>query len=753
MKKFELKPYLLTVLAAWLLLSLGLFSGMFALVDTFSLTVEPAFLLGLCLLCALGSALVYAVPRADLRVGLVCLLCALLALFVWRRWEDFANGAQVLFYQISYGFHQAIPSILYYELPRAFSRSEQRECATVFLTAAVPLLALWLGPWLTLSWPVWPAAGAVAGLVSVPLFILREPSLLSLAAFLLFLSLVILTRRSYRDSASIGARRVLTALIPTALVLTLLGTAIPVNANPRPRWLEDLRLSVQRLSTADFSVGVGGVGSPTPGEQPFGRVGPLKFDGHTILQVKSSSIQRPLFLRGFSAGRYTAEGWMQLDTDSDPYPLGGFTDARHPFSFPYQSQPTVETATVLITDKGSNTDYYYIPYYPSQLLQDGIFVEDSYLEHPSGVNEYTFSFAPQREVRVADAGSGAVDAAFYDAQVEYSRWVYRHYLDVPYDLLSGEATQMIQDFAGSHALSQPGPGQTLTTADNAAQIVALTRQLSDYLASFTEYDQSVSATPAGEDFVSYFLTTSQKGYCVHYATSAVLFFRACGLPARYAAGYVARPRQVNKVSAVPDQNAHAWVEVYVRDFGWMPADVTPGFSGGGRLTDPSVAETTPTPSAAPPSAIPTPTPTPKPTPSPTAPSPTPTKTPNKTTLSPAFSRLLSALLRLLIVFLLIGLIYLQYRLRLGHLRKKCTDPNPNLATIALYRYLVKLAHHTKSSPPQKAVDLAQKAHFSQHIITPDELSTMQALARNHAQAAEQTGFFPRLLLKFIWAVL
>lgn len=761
MKRFEPKSYLLTVAASWLLMSLALFAGTFAMVETFSLTVDPAFLLGLCLLSALGSALVYAAPRAALRVGLVCMLCGLLALYVWWKWEDFANGAQVLFYQVSYGFHQEIPSVLYYELPRAFSRSYQRQCAAVFLAVCVPLLALWLGPWLTLTWPVWPAVGAVAGLFAVPLLLLRQPQPLTLAAFLLFLSLVILARRGYRENAATGARRVFTALVPAALTMALLGAVIPANANPRPVWLEDLRLTLQRLPTNGFVVGVGGVGNTTPGEQAFGKVGPLNFDGHTVLQINSTSAQKPLFLRGFSAGQYTAEGWMPLDDTSDPYPLNGQTDSRHPFNFPYQSQSYVTVSSVRITDMASHTDYYYLPYYPSKLPQDGVFVQDSYLERPSGTDEYRISFVPQSQMNtaatIADALGG--DAAYY-AEYQYRQWVRRNYLDVPYDLLGGEALQMLQDFADEHSLQQitiPDGLSAIAGASSSAelhtavhhQLLSLTDDLADYLASFTEYDQSTPVTPAGEDFVSYFLTASHRGYCVHYASSAVLFFRACGVPARYAAGYVARPGRANSVTNIPDRNAHAWVELYLDGFGWMPVDVTPGFSGGGNLSDPTAADPTPTPT---PTATPA-APSSTPTPTPATPSPTPSATPTAPSVHPAVTLLLPLLFTLLGLLALAGLIYLQYFLRLAHLRKKCTVSDPNAATISLYLYLKKLTRRAKVKLPQEAFDLAQKACFSQHIITNDELSAIRAMAQAAAENAKEKGFFSRLILKYFWALL
>lgn len=742
MKPFAWRSYPLTASASLLTAFLALFASFFAVVETFSLTmVSIPLLLLLLFLSALGAALVYSLPSASLRAGLVCFLCGLLALYVWWRWDSVFYGAQVLFHHISLGFHEEIPSLLYYELPRELSRGYQRQAVNAFFTAAVPLLSLWLAPWLTLRWPVWPAVGTAAALVGLPLLIMRQPGPLTLAAFLLFLALVVLSRNGYRESPALGARRVLVALVPAVLVLLLIGGILPRNVNPRPLWVDDLRLALQRIPTDGFTIGIGGVSDSIPGEQSFQSTGPLRFDGHTVLQINSSSAQTPLFLRGFSAGQYTAEGWKQIDAANDLYPQSTIS----PFLLPHQTQQWSD-ATVRITDMASHTSYYYLPYYPSALPSDASFVQDAYLEHPQGVEEYRLSFLPQGKT---DNTARLISSS---EEQTYRDWVHRNYLEVPYGLLNNAAGAMIRDFAAGHTLPSRDPGEIYDHVAHVRAVHALANELRTYLASFTEYDQKTPLTPVGEDFVSWFLTESHRGYCVHYASSAVLFFRSCGVPARYAAGYVARPGRANAVTNVPDRNAHAWVEVYIDGFGWQPVDVTPGFSGGGSLDDPNAAdpEVTPTPSAIPSQPVPSATPTPTPT-------PTPSKAPDgpgspfaRLRLSPAVVTVLWILLG---VAVLAGLIWLQSRLRLARWRKRCAVPAPNQAVLALYRYLAALERHAGLLIPQDALDLAQKARFSQHTLTAEERAAMEAMARAAADQANESPFLRRLMLKYLWALL
>ena len=99
------------------------------------------------------------------------------------------------------------------------------------------------------------------------------------------------------------------------------------------------------------------------------------------------------------------------------------------------------------------------------------------------------------------------------------------------------------------------------------------------------YSRDLDPLPAGTDPIDYFLNTSGEGYCVHFASAATLMLQAMGIPARYASGYVVFPNDFKKsgegfTAVVTDARAHAWAEVYVDGFGWVPCEVTPGFVSG-----------------------------------------------------------------------------------------------------------------------------------------------------------------------------
>ncbi|MCM1113771.1 MAG: transglutaminase family protein [Muribaculum sp.] len=97
----------------------------------------------------------------------------------------------------------------------------------------------------------------------------------------------------------------------------------------------------------------------------------------------------------------------------------------------------------------------------------------------------------------------------------------------------------------------------------------------------TVYTRTPGNTPVNEDVIEYFMFENKKGYCMHYASAAVLMYRLYGVPARYVSGYVAYPEDFERqedgtyAASLNDYRRHAWVEIYSEDFGWRPVEMTP----------------------------------------------------------------------------------------------------------------------------------------------------------------------------------
>ena len=111
------------------------------------------------------------------------------------------------------------------------------------------------------------------------------------------------------------------------------------------------------------------------------------------------------------------------------------------------------------------------------------------------------------------------------------------------------------------------------------------RKIIDYLSKNMTYTLSPKEPDPNRPYVNAaetFLFDTNEGYCVQFATSAVMLLRALGIPARYAEGYIAdnfeRTRGEDPVarysSNVLDNNAHAWIEVYYDMYGWVVYEAT-----------------------------------------------------------------------------------------------------------------------------------------------------------------------------------
>lgn len=112
--------------------------------------------------------------------------------------------------------------------------------------------------------------------------------------------------------------------------------------------------------------------------------------------------------------------------------------------------------------------------------------------------------------------------------------------------------------------------------------LALGSLVAERLKSLAHYNIDPGPLPGGSDPVEYFLGENRQGYCAHFASAGALLLRRLGVPARYVTGYVVQPGQFLRSrygyrASVRDDAAHAWVEVWLDDVGWVPVEMTPGY--------------------------------------------------------------------------------------------------------------------------------------------------------------------------------
>ena len=263
-------------------------------------------------------------------------------------------------------------------------------------------------------------------------------------------------------------------------------------------------------------------------------------------------------------------------------------------------------------------------------------------------------------------------------------------------------------------------------------------RVADYVRRQGVYDVNVGAYPS-EDYAVYFLTQSHTGYCIHFATAAAALYRTLGIPARVCEGYLVNNLQAGQAMRVTGGDAHAWVEVYVDGLGWVPVEVTASAAEGDWY--PAEGSVAPTPEPAVPE---------RQEPEehegdpdgdgeqpeePEAPgeddasadAETPsgaggqgdTGVSDKTQpLSPAARRALWALTVLAGLTAAVGGRYLILR---ELLRRRLAEPDGRKRAVNLYRQAERVLRYG-GEMPEELQQTAEKARFSQHEITEEELA-------------------------------
>lgn len=208
----------------------------------------------------------------------------------------------------------------------------------------------------------------------------------------------------------------------------------------------------------------------------------------------------------------------------------------------------------------------------------------------------------------------------------YNDYVYEKYLEVSGELDAVEdlAEELREDGRLSSYLAY------VTVENHSPDTVnyyrlKLAQGVADYLRREGTYSLELDKLPSGEDAVEYFLENDMEGFCEHFASAGTLLLRELGVPARYVGGYVVKQSDMKKESdgyeaTVMDSSAHAWTEIYLENYGWVPIEMTPGYGGTDSIAEP---EATPEPEDAEPTEEPT-----------TAPDEEPTATPEGDALSP-----------------------------------------------------------------------------------------------------------------------
>ena len=724
MKRNSLRSYLLGGTLAFLLS----FATVACLVTGLRLNTEllPLALFGGVLTAILGL-LLYQRRGGWYALGACMIALALLLPSEGYR-EQFSSMLSAIFYYYQQAYGLALPESL---------------TASTALPHLLPLLTIQTFVSILCCWTLvrrYPAILVV--FVSIlPLslcFVVTDtvPELWCILLWLFTLILILLTHpvRLRDDPQGIQLTKVLA--LPLALFLVVLSVLVPQQGYQIPQlpftdfdslWAWSAQYLPFLDTTYDGELVVSFAGT-MPDHLELDTL-PERTPSTTAVMEVRTNFQGSIYLRGRDYDRYDGKTWH---SDPQRQETGLLT--------------TTDTDTLgnvkirLLGDHGQ----LYLPYYPSEDMT----FSGGMVRNEDDVTEYRVSC-----VTVSPGQSYQPNTQIPDSR----------YLELPESTRT--AAQQILD-----SIHTPMP---LDTTDAAATI-------RDYVSSIATYDMATGPMPSDrEDFAIWFLTESDTGYCVHFATAATVLLRAAGIPARYVEGYAVDVRTGQTVT-VRQEAAHAWVEYYEEGIGWMILEATPGTQ-----TVPPVTEPDPTTEPTDPSTEPTTEPTEPSTTEPTEPSTTepsvtdPTTEPTEPTVTepsitepsetlpatepstapandpPATKSTPTWVWRTLIVLaatvLAVLLVIGQWILRRRYKERQMHRGKVNHQALARYREAARLARLTKAEIPHDLHALAEKAGFSQHKLTPQELSQFDAFLQDRIQAMQARSFFHRLAYRLIWA--
>lgn len=762
-KRPPFRPTPASILGDGILLFLCLYGTVFSFVSAFSVRTYPLFLLVGCGVYTAVSLLTWSLPRRWWTLPLA-VLAGLWGLGLWKLWEYLALGEISLRCSVVNTFCTSLQLDGFIEPIAQLSPSTWAACATfLVLMVMLPLSLLlglaiqrarsfWFTFWVTLPFPL------------APICISVTPAWVPLCALLLVWCTMGLTSLVKKRDPRGTARLTLAVLPAGALLLAGLTVAMPQEDYQRPKWadtaLEDLTNWATHLDIALFEgngpfglFGGGGALSDADGKVDLSSTGPLRFSGRTVLKV-DTDLRGRIYLRGFSSAVYDGGSWgplsektySQLSWEKDDLnslassfyqpSLNGYQPMNFPALADRETFPDKEYAKITIRNVGADPGYVYVPYHvlsQPEELGGAAFVDDAYIARMDDVWTHTLYIQPG----CSPLSGAELPREAEDAAKNYENFVYSNYLDVPEECLPAleRAIAEINEEMMSGGTEIPAYQRYLqllsaSSVPSWQQVELLMADVvAAYLDNLAEYDPDTPVTPEGEDFVTWFLTESRQGYCMHFASAATLMLRYLGVPARYVTGYVTDVPSSGKVD-VPDSAAHAWVEIYLAGYGWEPVEVTPAYAGS-HPGQSATVEPTPTPTATPkPSATAAPQTS-------AAPTPTPSQAPGAAEEGEPLD------LRVILIPLIVVLVILAFPANraFGRSRreKKFRQESTNRAVIAAYLQLKRL-EKWGCELPEEIFELAKKAKFSPHTLTEEERE--QAVSAARAAAAQVDKALP-----------
>jgi transglutaminase-like putative cysteine protease len=297
-------------------------------------------------------------------------------------------------------------------------------------------------------------------------------------------------------------------------------------------------------SLSDFGQSQGGLGALNPGDST-GVGGNIGLDNETYASTNTDvhftvESSQAAYWRTGAYGSYTGSGWErsgdteeysgQIDHNGLP---GEQVEYEVELERPASALPTAWRPSTVSGASGL------------EVTETGAIRSDQPLE--AGTTFTGVSNAPERDVELLRATEKS----------------YPPELASTYTSLPDDTPQRVGDFTDQLTADNDNPYDTA-------------KAIQDWLRSEKNY--SLQASEQSDHIADTFIFEMDAGYCEYFATGMTVMLRSQDIPARYTVGYSTGDPVGDNLFEVRGMNAHAWVEVYFEDLGWIKFDPTPGDS-------------------------------------------------------------------------------------------------------------------------------------------------------------------------------
>lgn len=402
-------------------------------------------------------------------------------------------------------------------------------------------------------------------------------------------------------------------LISVSVIFILSSLVLKAMSYERSDKVDDLRHSI-KSSVSDFSWekimysnGDNNSYSPVDKRSRLGIVSEINFQNKTdITATIEQKITGNLYLKGFIGADYDKNSWTAPGEKASSEYLNSFRELTQkgycPQNFNSKNQLYYERVSYLLGNS-------YLPGFFSKPLNH-IMILSNFEESPYLFTPY--SIVMENDMSIEDDGRiksefmNYYQYNFYEIPdfTNQSNMIlevintinHLENIDKKPDNLT-EAEELYKKYIEKYYLSYPDTDDLKNLYDNfgasipkydGTNLYEITMCIREILHNNADYSLKPGKTPSGKDLVWYMLNENHKGYCSHFASSAVILARMAGIPARYAEGYVIIPSDFNEDTKqlngykipVHDSRSHAWAEFYVDGFGWAPFEFTPGYDTG-----------------------------------------------------------------------------------------------------------------------------------------------------------------------------